>query len=276
MAARIVTLLTDFGTRDWFVGVVHGVLLARAPEARLVDLTHEIPPGDIELAAFVLEVTAPDFPEGTIHVAVVDPGVGTVRRALCVGARGQLFVGPDNGILEHALSAPGARVRHVREERYSRLPVSRTFHTRDIFAPAAAHLCAGGEPADLGPEIHDPVRLRRVPRQQADGHLKGHVAYIDRFGNCITDLTEAELRRAFPRHWPKAVVVGIGAHTVQGLTEAYADVPVGTLLATIGSTGRLELAQYGAHAASHIGVAVGDVVWVRAGQVALPRAAYGR
>ncbi len=263
MAAPIVTLLTDFGTRDWFVGVVHGVILARAPRAHVVDLGHDIPPGDVPLAAFVLEVAAPDFPPGTVHVAVVDPGVGGARRALCVAARDQLFVGPDNGILEHALADAGARVHDVREERFFRQPLSRTFHTRDVFAPVAAHLCAGGAPARLGPQVRDPVRLVRPSPEQEDGQLHGRVAYIDRFGNCLTNITEADLERAFPRVPPGELVVGIGSHAAQGFSQAYADVPLGTLLAVIGSSGRLELAQYGAHAASRIGVAVGDSVWVR-------------
>ncbi len=263
MAPRIVTLITDFGARDWFVGVVHGVILARAPEARVVDVGHEIPPGDISLASFVLEVAAPDFPPGTIHLAVVDPGVGSARRALCVAARGQLFVGPDNGVLEHALRDPHAEVHDAREERYFRRPLSRTFHARDVFAPIAAHLCAGGAAADLGPRVRDPVRLERRLLTLEGGQLNGHVAYIDHFGNCITDITQDDLERAFPRVAPSDLMVGIGSDVAEGLSQAYADVPLGTLLAVIGSTGRLELAQYGADAASRIGVAVGDAVRVR-------------
>src|SRR5262249_38652563 len=126
MSEPVLTFLSDFGLDDWFVGVVHGVIHAICPHARVVDLTHTIPPGDIGRAAFVLEAAAPDFPAGTVHVAVVDPGVGTERRALAVRARGQYFVGPDNGVLEWALMDAGAETRALTEERWFRHPVSRT------------------------------------------------------------------------------------------------------------------------------------------------------
>jgi S-adenosylmethionine hydrolase len=263
MPRPIVTLLTDFGTRDWFVGVVHGVILSRAPEAQIVDLTHDIPPGDVSLAAFVLEVATPEFPPGAVHVAVVDPGVGTGRRALCVAARGHYFVGPDNGILECALAAPGAQAFEIREERFLRLPLSRTFHARDVFAPVAAHLARGEQPPVLGPPVADALRLEPRRAVSLDGELRGAVAYIDRFGNCITNLGEEDLRHAFPGVPPEELAVGIAAQWVQGISSTYAGVPVGTLVAVIGSTGRLEVASYAAQAAARLGVAVGDPVSVR-------------
>src|SRR5215470_16562827 len=139
MPEPIITFLSDFGTNDWFVGVVHGVLHATHPAAHLVDLSHAIPPGMVTRAAFVLEAAAPDFPAGTVHLVVVDPGVGTERRAVAVHARGQHFVGPDNGVLEWALADPEAIVHQLTEPRFFRSPVSRTFHGRDVFAPVAAH-----------------------------------------------------------------------------------------------------------------------------------------
>src|SRR6266850_4173480 len=151
MPRPIITFTSDFGHEDWFVCVVHGVLYGLCPDARVVDLAHGIPPGNIARAAFVLEAAAPDFPVGTIHLAVVDPGVGTRRGALAVRSRGQLFVGPDNGILEWALSEPQSAAHALTEKRYFRSPMSRTFHGRDVFAPVAAHLACGVAIGKLGP-----------------------------------------------------------------------------------------------------------------------------
>lgn len=175
MPSPIVTFTSDFGQQDWFVGVVHGVVHGLAPGARLVDLTHEIPPGSIERAAFVIEAAAPDFPPGTVHLAVVDPGVGTARRALAVRARDQWFVGPDNGILEWALADPHAEAHALTEARFFRQPVSRTFHGRDVFAPVAAHLARGVAIDRFGPRIADPLRLRRPPPRAADGEIEGRI-----------------------------------------------------------------------------------------------------
>src|SRR2546425_6959865 len=159
MPKPIITFISDFGLEDWFVGVVHGVLHEICPDARVVDLNHAGEPGDIERAAFVLEASAPDFPPGTVHLAVVDPGVGTSRRALAVHAHGQLFVGPDNGLLEWGLADREARIRSLTEDRYFREPVSRTFHGRDVFAPVAAHLACGVPIERFGPAVSDPIRL---------------------------------------------------------------------------------------------------------------------
>src|SRR5437762_2112916 len=167
MTAPIITFTSDFGHQDWFVGVVHGVICEICPAARIVDLAHGIPPGDVTRAAFVLEAASPDFPPGTIHLAVVDPGVGTARRALAVRARGQLFVGPDNGVLDWALRAPEPLIHQLTDAHYFRQPVSRTFHGRDVFAPVAAHLARGVAVESLGPRIADPVRLERVPCTEA-------------------------------------------------------------------------------------------------------------
>ncbi len=270
MESRIVTLLTDFGTRDWFVGVVRGVILARAPGVQVVDLSHHVPPGDVNTAAVMLEVAAPEFPAGTVHVAVVDPGVGTSRRALCVAAAGQLFLGPDNGILEAGLAAPDAQAFELSEERYFRLPLSRTFHARDVFAPIAAALCVGVEARALGPPVRDAARLERQNSERRDAELWGRVAYIDHFGNCLTNLSEEAITQAFPGTPPQDLQVVIGTHLLRGLSESYSGVPRGTLLALIGSTGRLEVAQFGTHAASRLGAAVGDVVRVRVKGSGLP------
>ena len=271
MAAPLITFVSDFGLDDWFVGVVHGVLLERCPEARIVDLTHAIPPGDVSRAAFVLEAAAPDLPAGTVHLAVVDPGVGTERRAIAARARGQWFVGPDNGVLEWALADPKADVRELTEAKWFRSPVSRTFHGRDVFAPVAAALARGAAGKDLGPRIQDPVRLaaarpRLEPPDPASGggpsRLMGVIAYIDRFGNALTNLDEAAIATAFPGAPQGALEVHAGGRVIEGLARSYGDAPVGTVVAVIGSSGRLEIAQVSGAADSRLGLGVGDHVFI--------------
>jgi len=264
MASPIITFTSDFGHEDWFVGVVHGVLYDLCPSARVVDLSHAVDPGDIERAAFILEAASPDFPVGTVHLAVVDPGVGTTRRALAVHSRGQLFVGPDNGVLECSLADPDAEIRSLTEPRFFRLPVSRTFHGRDVFAPAAAHL-AGGVPLEsMGPRVSDPVRLARPPICWADGRLEGRVMLVDRFGNALTSLTTEAIGSAFPGIAESRLEVLLAGRHIQGIARSYGDAPIGTLVAIIGSSGRLEIAQVGGHAAQRFGFGKDDVVSIQA------------
>ena len=262
MSRPLVTFTSDFGHHDWFVGVVHGVIHAVCPEARVVDLTHDIPPRHLARAAFVLEASAADFPPGTVHLAVVDPGVGTDRRPLAVGSRGQFFVGPDNGLLEWAIAAPDAQVHAVTERRHFREPVSRTFHARDVFAPVAACLARGEPLLGFGPRITDPVRLGVPGPRWVDGHLIGRIAFIDHFGNAITDLTEAHLREAFPGVPDTALRVVVAGRRLTGLARAYGDARVGALLVIVGSSGRLEIAQMGGDAAERLGLGEGDEVAV--------------
>ena len=262
--SALVSFVSDFGHDDWFVGVVHGVLIEICPHARIVDLTHEIPPGQVERAAFVLEAACPDLPPGTVNLAVVDPGVGTGRRALAVRGRGQLFVGPDNGILVWALSDPEAEVRALAEERWFRHPVSRTFHGRDVFAPVAAHLACGTPLDAFGPRISDPARLPRPPARAQDGELMGRVMFVDRFGNALTNLTAASLANAFPGVPEEKLEVRIGSRAIRGLSRSYGDAAIGTLVAIIGSSGRLEIAQVGGSAAIRFGLGEGDPVVVSA------------
>jgi S-adenosylmethionine hydrolase len=266
MPRPLITFTSDFGHDDWFVGVVHGVIHAVCPETRVVDLTHDIPPGHIARAAFVLEASARDFPPGTVHLAVVDPGVGTDRRPLAVRARGQFFVGPDNGLLEWGLADQGAEVHAVSERRYFRQPVSRTFHARDVFAPVAAHLARGERIGAFGARIADPVRLDRPRPRRVDGRLVGRVAFVDHFGNAITDLTEQDLSDAFPRVPETGLQVLVAGRLLRGLARAYGDAQVGTLLAIIGSSGRLEIAQVGGNAAERLGLGEGDQVAVGVGE----------
>lgn len=266
MTQPILTFTSDFGHEDWFVGVVHGVIHAVCPAARIADLTHEIPPGHVERAAFVIEAAAPDFPVGAIHLAVVDPGVGTDRRGLVVRAHRQLFVGPDNGILEHAFTDPEAEIRTLTQRKYFRMPVSRTFHGRDVFGPVAAHLACGVRLDEFGARIHDPVRLTRPRPESADGMIEGRVVFVDRFGNALTDLTAEVVARAFPGVAEGDLEVRVGAKHVRGVSRSYGDAPIGTLVALLGSSGRLELAEVGGHAASRWGIGEDDAVHVvRAG-----------
>jgi len=266
MDTPIVTFTSDFGLADWFVGVVHGVIAATCPSARIVDLTHEVPPGNVERGAFVLEAGAPDFPPGTVHLAVVDPGVGTNRRALAVRAHGQYFVGPDNGLLEWALVSPEAEVHALTESRYFRPHVSRTFHGRDVFAPVAAHLAAGVPIEKLGARVKDPVRLELPMPALRNGELKGRFVFVDRFGNALTDLDAGLIEAAFRGTPAHDIEVIAGGRVVRGIAGSYGDAPIGTLVAIIGSSGRLEIAEVGGHAASRWGLGVGDDVKVRAGR----------
>jgi S-adenosylmethionine hydrolase len=192
---RLITLLTDFGNSDYFVSAMKGVILSINPDARVVDVTHEIPAQDIEAAAFTLLASHSSFPSGTIHVAVVDPGVGSARRAILVETDGQFFVGPDNGIFSYVCEGePEARIFEVTNKEYFRVPVSSTFHGRDVFAPVAAALSNGIDPSEFGKQITNPVLLASlVPKKSKNGTVKAKIIHIDRFGNCITNITPREL-----------------------------------------------------------------------------------
>ena len=169
----IVTLLTDFGLDDAYVGTVKGVLLAVNPRVRLVDLTHAVPPQDIRRAALLLEAAWRFFPRGSVHLAVVDPGVGGARRPIAIEAGGHYFVGPDNGLLGFCFDLPGARAVVLAAARYHRRPVSRTFHARDIFGPVAAHCSRGVRLAAFGPPLRDPVRLSEAEPRRLGGRVDG-------------------------------------------------------------------------------------------------------
>src|SRR5437588_5526710 len=191
----IITLLTDFGSRDYFAAAMKGVILSINPAAQIVDITHETPPQDIQTAAFNLLATYKDFPANTIHVAIVDPGVGSTRRAVLIECAGQSFVGPDNGIFSWVCEREGNyRAIHLTNENFFRHPVSATFHGRDIFAPVAATLSNGVTPEEFGPAIENLIHLESLkPKILSDGAIEASIIYIDRFGNCITNLTRETL-----------------------------------------------------------------------------------
>ena len=188
----IITLLTDFGVQDYFVGAVKGVILSVNRAARIIDITHEIPKHDVEAAAFTLLAVAGSFPVGTIHLAVVDPGVGSTRKPLLVQTGGQFFVGPDNGIFSY-LMEDDAAVYEVTNDDYFRKPLSQTFHGRDVFAPVAAALSSGITPESFGKRTKDWVTLPALCPKKLKDRIEGRVIHIDRFGNCITNLTRADV-----------------------------------------------------------------------------------
>lgn len=236
----IITLTTDFGLADNFVGVMKGIILGINPEAVLVDLTHEIPRHNIIYAGFTLWSACPYFPPGTIHVAVVDPGVGSARNILGVKAHGQLFVAPDNGLLTPMLDRdPRWEARLVQNPAIFLTRVSRTFHGRDIMAPTAAHLSVGFPFAEIGPEAVDLLRLTAMTPEQTADRITGRVIYVDHFGNLITNVSEDHLSG-----WPPSDInITAGHLRISGLSSSYASLPADRYLAIIGSTGLVEIAR---------------------------------
>lgn len=250
----VITLLTDFGTADYFVGAVKGAILSVNRVAIIADITHEIPPQDVEAGAFTLLATYDTFPAGTIHVAVVDPGVGSSRRAIIVKAGKQFFVGPDNGIFTHIFDRhPSGKVFHVTAEKYFRHPTSSTFHGRDVFAPVAATLSQGVKPEVFGPVITDAVRLPTslAPEKQKNGDVHGRVIHIDRFGNCITNLTREVLQDG-----SELVFKG---KSISRCRDFY-DGAGKEIFAIWGSAGFLELSVNGRSAAEGLRAKRGDLV----------------
>jgi S-adenosylmethionine hydrolase len=253
----IVTLTTDFGLRDPFVGIMKGVILGICPEAELVDLTHDIRPHDVLEGQLALEAAHRFFAPGTTHLAVVDPGVGTGRRGLAVMAGKHRYVGPDNGLFTFVFEMGDWSAVSLETGRY-RLPgLSHTFHGRDIFAPAAAHLAAGVPVERLGPRVTDPCRSP-IPRARRAGQaLDGEVIGIDRFGNLLTSVTVEDLKDVGP-----PVRIEIGGHTIEGLVTAYAEGPPGQPAAILGSQDRLEIFVTRSSAATTLGVGSGAPVRV--------------
>jgi len=245
----IVTLLTDFGTADGYVAEMKGVILTRVPEATVVDVTHDIAPQDVECGRLAVARYWRRFPPGTVHVAVVDPGVGSPRAALAVQSDSRSLVGPDNGVLSPALLVAGARAVI--------LPIpagaAPTFHGRDVFAPAAADLALGAPLDSLGsPALDLVIRRTPEPRRRPDGAIEGQVITIDRFGNAITNLLSL-----------RAQTVEVNG-TVLPVRRSYAEVAPGDPIALVGSTGLIEVAVRDGHGASTLGLRRGSSVVLRA------------
>ena len=246
--AAIITLLTDFGTADGYVAEMKGVLLSAAREATIVDVSHEVPPQDIECARLALARYWRRFPTGTVHLVVVDPGVGTARAAIAVESDGRFLVGPDNGVLSPALLFAGARAVQLAVP----ATAAPTFHGRDLFAPVAAALSSGARLDELGQPLLAPV-VRRTPepRRLADGGIQGEVITIDRFGNAITNCMSLR---------PGALEVGARVLPVR---RTYADAAPGEPVAIVGSSGLIEVAVREGSAARALGLSRGTPVVLR-------------
>jgi hypothetical protein len=253
----IVTLTTDFGDADHFVAAMKGVILSIAPRATIVDVTHQVAPFEVNEGAFTVAAASRTFPPKTIHVAVVDPGVGTARRPILVESGGQYFIGPDNGLLSAIYSRPKSKVRQMTNARYFRKEVSATFHGRDIFAPAAAHLAKGARPATFGPLVEDYLRptidrpVRTDKRQWT-----GAVVKVDRFGNLITNLHIDD----FPAVRERPIVLVAGVHPVETVAATFGEAPAGRPVVIVGSSGYLEVAINQESAARKLGCRAGTPV----------------
>lgn len=254
----IITLLTDFGLADHFVGVVKGVILGICPEAGIVDITHQVKPFAIAEGGFLLAQSWRYFPKGTIHVAVVDPGVGSSRRAILAEVGGHLFVAPDNGLLSLVFAEEeGHSVREITAHRYFRQPVSQTFHGRDVFAPVAAHLAAGVPPAEFGKPIEDATRFPIArPVQTAPRNWTGSIVRIDRFGNLITNFKVEQFG-------PKPFELIAGLSTVNRIETNYEAAGLGEIFVIAGSSGYYEIAAGQDSAARMLGCGVGAPVELR-------------
>jgi S-adenosylmethionine hydrolase len=267
----IITLTTDFGLTDTYVAAMKGVILGINPEVTLVDICHTSNPQDIAGAAFVLGTAYLSFPKGTIHLVVVDPGVGSRRQAVVLRTPSADFVAPDNGVLSYVIRdtspeftgdnqqvqlGPGLEAFAITESRFWRTPVSHTFHGRDIFAPVAAHLSLGRSPADFGERIMALATLPLTkPRQESEGTVVGHIIHIDSFGNLVTDITSEDLPSE-----GKPLYIKVSNQTVDGLSRTYAEGE--GLLALIGSSNRLEISVKDGSAHDLLKVGIGEEVKV--------------
>ena len=255
----VLTLTTDFGSKDGFTGTMKGVIWSICPEAQIADISHEIAPQNVLEGAYVLWRAYPFFPSGTIHIAVVDPGVGTQRRPIVMRLGDHTFVGPDNGLFTLMLEDAEkngwkVEILHLMNEKYFLSAVSRTFHGRDIFAPVGAHLARGVALTDLGPFIHDPVRINIPKPERTSTGWRAHVTVVDVFGNCATDIP-AQAVNGFTN-----VSFHVHGHTIQGLVETYGHKKTNEMVAVVDSEGFIEIAVVNGSAAKLLGLKVGDVL----------------
>ncbi len=260
--SRVVTFTTDFGLSDPFVGVMHGVVLNIHPETTIVDISHAVLSYDVLDGAWTIAQTYRFFPPRTVHVVVVDPGVGSKRRPIIVETDDYVFVAPDNGVLSLVEARePKFSVRHVTADRYFLQPVSQTFHGRDIFAPVAGWLSKGVAPGEFGPEVTDYVRLPLPAVERiGDSSLRGVVLKVDKFGNLITNISEQDAPALFaPAPPPASILI---CETITRLRHSYAEGEDGEVFAIAGSSGYLEIAARQASAAEKLGAGVGTPVGI--------------
>lgn len=252
----LIALTSDFGLEDPYVGIMKGVILGIRPDVCLIDLTHGVPPQDVVAGTLALESARPYFPENSIHVAVVDPGVGGSRDAVVVFTDRDVFVAPDNGLLSFLSEGEIREIRAIRNASLLRHPVSRTFHGRDVFAPVAAHLARGIAPGDIGPPRSEIVRLPLPRAVVTREEVNGEILTFDRFGNAITSIRGTEVPEGFSAvraggvQWPVA--------------STYEDVSRGEPLALVGSFGRIELSVRNGNARESLGLCSGIAVSIRA------------
>ena len=270
MPPRIITLTTDFGLSDAYVGVMKGVILGINPRAQVVDITHAIPPQDVHEAAFLIHSAHRYFPKDTIHTIVVDPGVGSNRRAIVCQTNNAFFVCPDNGVLSYLLQGnlqgnlqdrPAFQATTIENAAYLLPHVSNTFHGRDIFAPVAAHLSLGVPLADIGTPVHNLVQLPIPTMHIADDTLSGQIIKVDSFGNLITNISQADFV-AFTET-DSFYVIQAGDARITRLNRTYAESDTGEPLAIIGSFGLLEIAVNCGSAEERLGLKRGDTVIIR-------------
>jgi len=257
MANRLITFTTDFGHSDHFVGTMKGVVAGIAPAARIIDISHDVAPYNVTEAAFVIAEAWPYFPKRSIHVVVVDPGVGSSRRPILAEAGGHYFIAPDNGVLSMVFDAAAHRVRVISNSKFMLREISRTFHGRDVFAPAAAHLARGAKTAAFGKLIRDYIHtgIARPSRIGKDA-WRGAILKIDRFGNLITNLAAREFAGVNTRPFEMRA----GAQRIHRLALTYAETEVGDLFVIVGSSGYLEIAANQTSAAGLLGCSAGAPV----------------
>lgn len=262
MARRVIALLTDFGLTDWFVGSMKSVILSRIPDCTIVDFCHGIEPGNIAQAAWLLERTFQDFAPETVFCCVVDPGVGTRRRALAVSAGGCFFVAPDNGLLTGVRRrVSGGQCRGITNPAWMQPVVSRTFHGRDVFAPAAAEVVRRQSIEDAGEAVADPIVIEMPDMVlQPDGSIEGVIVCFDRFGNAVTTVERATAER---RAQTSACRIEIGRSTIERVSVTYGDVAPGDLVAYWGSLDTLEIAIRDGNARELLPLQLGDSVRLR-------------
>lgn len=267
MARPIITLTTDFGSNDHFVGAMKGVILDIVPDAQIVDICHAVQAFDVLDGALTVSQAYSYFPNRTVHVVVVDPGVGTARRPIVASCDKYHFVAPDNGVLSLVYARePRMHVRHITSEHYFLQPVSNTFHARDIFSPVAAYLAKEVDSLKFGEEIEDYVRFSAPKPKAVDGNrLRGVVLKVDRFGNLITNITPQDAPMIFGAD-PKAFKIVVGSREVTELHNAYAEAAPGEVFGILGSMGFLEIAANRGAAAQLTGAGKGSDVSIILGE----------
>jgi S-adenosylmethionine hydrolase len=253
----VIALLTDFGTKDYFVAAMKGVILSVDPKARIIDITHEIAPQNIKSAGFTLRACYRDFPKKTIFAAVVDPGVGSSRRAILVETDEYFFLAPDNGLLSFVFhESKDLRVFELTQRRFFAADISGSFHGRDVFAPVAAHLSRGVEPADFGGELSDYVCFEEnLPRLISDSEIEAEIIEIDRFGNLITNLKREDL--------PEKFALEIGEKQIETLRNYFAEGSPGEIFMIFGSAGFLEISAFCASARDFLQTEIGQKITLK-------------